>query len=146
SRFNLIMVGTQQAPTLLSRVWRAALNWWPLVALFGVFVLVAGFYFVENSSGKREWEKCKRELEARGEVLDWLAFIPPVLPDEQNTFRAPNMHSWFVRGASGHLSSRLSAGFSRQNQGVPHPVVVAHVTVVSNLTETSAMDILLNYT
>ena len=142
----MIMVGTLQTPNLLSKVWKAALNWWPLVALFGVCVLVAGFYFVENSSGKREWEKCKRELEARGEVLDWLAYIPAAIPQEQNIFRAPNMHSWFVRGASGNLGSRLSPGFSRQNQGVPHPVVVARVTVVSNLAESAASDLLLDYT
>jgi len=140
------MVGTQQAPNLLGKVWRAALNWWPLVGLFAACVLVVGFYFIENSTGKRDWEKCKRELEAKGEVLDWLAYIPPVLPDEQNIYRAPNMHSWFVRGASGNLSSRLSPGFSRQNQGVPHPVVVARVTVVSNLTENSDSDLLFDYT
>src|SRR5262249_33128889 len=144
--FNLIMVGTQQSPNLLSKVWRAALNWWPLVGLFAACVLIVGFYFIENSSGKRDWEKCKRELEAKGEVLDWSAYIPPVLPDEHNIYRAPNMYSWFVRGASGNLGTRLSSGFSRQNQGMPHPVVVARVTIVSNLTESSAGDILLDYT
>src|SRR6266404_2802790 len=126
------MAGTQQAPDTLKRLWKAAVNWWPLVALFAVCVLVAGFYFIENAGGKREWEKCKRELEGRGEVLDWLACIPSAIPEEQNIFRAPNMHGWFVRGAWGNLASRLSPGFSTQNQGVPHPVVVARVTVVSN--------------
>ena len=37
-------------------------------------------------------------MEAKGAVLDWNAFIPPSVPDDQNIFKAPKMTQWFVRG------------------------------------------------
>ena len=52
---------------------------------------------MENWRGKRAWEKCRRELEAKGEVLDWNAYIPAPVPDEQNIFKAPKMAEWFVK-------------------------------------------------
>jgi hypothetical protein len=59
--------------------------------------LLAAFYAVENWRGQRAWEQCRRELEAKGEVLDWDAYIPPPVPDDQNVFKAPKMAEWFVR-------------------------------------------------
>ena len=60
-------------------------------ALVGAAVLatlVAIFYLEEDWRGKRDWENCKRELEAKGAVLDWGKFIPPPVPDDQNFFTA----------------------------------------------------------
>lgn len=68
--------------------------------LFGLAcfaTLVALFYAIEDWRGKRAWEKCRRELEAKGESFDWNAFIPAPVPDEQNIFKAPQMQEWFVR-------------------------------------------------
>ncbi len=59
--------------------------------------LVAIFYAEENWRGTRAWEKSRRELEARGEVLDWAAYIPAPVQDDQNIFKAPKMTEWFVR-------------------------------------------------
>ena len=59
--------------------------------------LVAAFYTEENWRGKRAWEDCKRELEAKGAVLDWDKYIPPPVPDDQNFFKAPKMSEWFVK-------------------------------------------------
>src|SRR5208283_5159056 len=56
------------------------------VAIFAT--LIAIFYTEEDWRGKRAWENCKRELEAKGAVLDWDKFIPPPVPDEQNFFTA----------------------------------------------------------
>ncbi|MDR3458053.1 MAG: hypothetical protein P4N60_11445 [Verrucomicrobiae bacterium] len=54
-----------------------------------IFVtLVAIFYTEEDWRGKRAWENCKRDLEAKGVVLDWEKFIPPPVPDDQNFFKA----------------------------------------------------------
>jgi hypothetical protein len=50
--------------------------------------LTAIVYTEENWRGKRAWEQCKRELEAKGMVLDWEKFIPPPVPDDQNFFKA----------------------------------------------------------
>ena len=60
--------------------------------------LVAIFYLEEDWRGKRAWEKCKAELEAKGAVLNWDKYIPPPVPDDQNFFMAStNMQKWFVR-------------------------------------------------
>jgi len=68
-----------------------------IIVFLGLAVLVAIFYAEEDWRGKRAWEKCKRELEAKGEVLDWNAYIPPPVPDDQNFFKAPKMAAWFVK-------------------------------------------------
>ena len=65
----------------------------------GLAVLAAIFYAEEDWHGKRAWEKCKRELEAKGVVLDWEKFIPPPVPKDQNFFKAPKMTEWFQRDA-----------------------------------------------
>src|ERR1700683_1195226 len=71
--------------------WRYALTG------LGVFaVTIALLYLEENWRGKRAWENCKRELEAKGRVLDWAAYNPPPVPDGQNIFKAPKMQEWFV--------------------------------------------------
>jgi hypothetical protein len=50
--------------------------------------LMAVFYAEEDWRGKRAWENCKRELEAKGAVLDWNKYIPPPIPDDQNFYTA----------------------------------------------------------
>jgi hypothetical protein len=67
-----------------------------ILVLAGLVVLAALFYAEEDWRGKRAWEKCKAELEAKGEVLDWNAYIPPPVPDDQNFFKTPKMANWFV--------------------------------------------------
>lgn len=57
-----------------------------LVAMAILATLTAAFYAEEDWRGKRAWENCKRELEAKGAVLDWNAYIPPPVPDDQNFF------------------------------------------------------------
>jgi hypothetical protein len=59
-----------------------------LIAIGILATLVAIFYTEEDWRGKRAWENCKRELEAKGETLDWNAYIPPPVPDDQNFFKA----------------------------------------------------------
>ncbi|HXR03935.1 MAG TPA: hypothetical protein VN836_04425, partial [Verrucomicrobiae bacterium] len=59
-----------------------------LIALATLATLIAIFYTEEDWRGKRAWENCKRELEAKGAVLDWNAYIPPPVPDDQNFFKA----------------------------------------------------------
>jgi len=79
---------------------RAQKNWRILRrSLIGVAILatlIAIFYTEEDWRGKRAWENCKRELEAKGAVLDWDKFIPATVPDDQNFFKAPGMANWFV--------------------------------------------------
>ena len=68
-----------------------------LIALAVLTTLIAIFYAEENWRGKRAWEKCKVELEAKGAVLDWDKYIPPPVPDDQNIFKAPKMAARFVK-------------------------------------------------
>lgn len=88
--------------------WRAARR--VLVSLAVLATLTAIFYAEENWRGQRAWDKCKRELEAKGEVVDWSAFIPKPVPDDQNIYKAPRMAEWFVRDGGGDLAKRLSTG------------------------------------
>ncbi len=91
------------------------LNCWRNVrrALIGLAIfatLVAIFYTEENWRGKRAWENCKRELEAKGAELDWNKLIPPPLPDDQNFFKAPKMAEWFGKNRqslTNELTERL---------------------------------------
>jgi len=110
--------------------------------LFGAACLatLSGLLFaVENWRGKRAWEKCRREQEAKGEVLDWNALIPAPVPDEQNIYKAPKMAEWFVKGSvaaavSGgpSKSADTNAPFSLASRGDAKdgPVLVAEVEVV----------------
>ena len=59
-----------------------------LVGLAMLATLIAIFYTEENWRGKRAWETCKTELEAKGAVLDWDKYIPLPVPDDQNIFTA----------------------------------------------------------
>ena len=75
-----------------------------LISLAILVTLIAIFYTEEDWRGKRAWENCKRELEAKGAVLDWNDYIPPPVPDDQNFFKAPKMQEWFVEKHNGRLN------------------------------------------
>lgn len=110
-----------------------------LVATAALVTLVAVFYTVENWRGKRAWENRRRELESKGEVVDWTACIPAPVPDEQNFFKAPKMQEWFVRESFATLRA--------QPANEPNPfaltprkganLVVAEVKVVGSNTAAS---------
>jgi hypothetical protein len=100
-----------------------------ILGLTGLVVLVSFFYAEENLRGKHAWEKCKQDLEAKGEVLDWNKFIPPPVPDEQNIFKSPKISEWFVKPPAGEsptneLVARLNSILSESKS-----VVIADLTV-----------------
>jgi hypothetical protein len=86
-----------------------------LISLAILATLIAIFYTEEDWRGKRAWENCKHELEAKGEVLDWNAYIPPPVPDDQNFFKAPKMQEWFVGKHNGRGSTELSRRLQSTN-------------------------------
>jgi hypothetical protein len=60
--------------------------------LFGLacfITLIALFYAEEDWRGKHDWEKFKRQWEAKGEHFDYASVIPPTVPDDQNFAMAP---------------------------------------------------------
>jgi hypothetical protein len=77
--------------------------------------LVAVFYTEEDWRGKRDWDNCRRELEAKGEVFDWSAFIPAPVPDDQNMYKAPKMEGWFV------TKNFFGDRFVKQTNAAPPP-------------------------
>jgi hypothetical protein len=81
-----------------------------LFVFLGFIGLVVLFYAEEDLRGWHAWQKCKREFAAKGEVLDWNAYIPPPVPDDQNFFAAPKMQEWFVRNlkSTSDLAKRLA--------------------------------------
>jgi hypothetical protein len=60
--------------------------------------LIATFYTVENWRGRRAWEQCQRELKAQGENLNWAAYVPSRVPDEQNFIKTPLLEAVGYRG------------------------------------------------
>src|SRR5205809_2909324 len=86
-----------------------------LIVLAWAATLIAVFYAEENWRGRSAWNKCRRELEARGEQLDFKVFIPKPVPDEQNFAATPFIQSWFAK------QSNISWGdeFSRAEPMVP---------------------------
>ena len=66
-------------------------------SLGGLFLLIVLFYAEEDLRGWLAWKNCRHALEANGEVLNWNAYIPAPVPDDQNFFKAPKMAVWFVK-------------------------------------------------
>jgi hypothetical protein len=76
----------------------------------GMAAMIALFYCGENLRGKNAWKRYENEVAGRGHKLEWEAFIPAPVPDDQNIFTAPQMSAWFVGRGGNSLSGRLSAG------------------------------------
>ena len=60
-----------------------------LMGLAVFATIIAVFYAEENWRGRRAWENCKHEWEAKGERLDWQSIVPPHVPDDQNFALTP---------------------------------------------------------
>jgi hypothetical protein len=60
-----------------------------LIGLAILATLVAALVTEEDWRGRHDWESYKLQLEAKGEKLDWQAFVPPPVPNDQNFFCAP---------------------------------------------------------
>ena len=89
-------------------------------ALFLVVALVSlgvFFYAVENWRGRRAFERCRLELEAKGEKLNWADWLPKPIPEASNFFKAPGMAALLgltnsQPGTPSHLP-RLPEGYSK---------------------------------
>src|SRR5438045_683193 len=68
-----------------------------LIVLAWIATIIALIYGEENWRGRRAWNNYRHELEARGEQLDYKAFIPKPVPDEQNFAATPFVKAWFIR-------------------------------------------------
>jgi hypothetical protein len=108
--------------------------------------LIALFYAEEDWRGKRDWNNFKRDMEAKGIVMDWEKLIPPPVPDDQNFFKGdPSVVLQFVRIPSGEDPravgpkklvpaidlSPASNSFARLDTAKTGPIVIANLTVLT---------------
>jgi len=75
--------------------WRTAR--WFVIGVVGLVTLWALLCTEENIRGRRTWERYRKKLEARGEQLDFKAFLPKPVPDDENFAATPVIRSWFPR-------------------------------------------------
>ena len=131
--------------------WRNARR--ALVGFAIIATLTAVFYAEENWRGRRAWESCKRELEAKGANFEWSAYTPTPIPDEQNIFKAPKMADWFVakswttkgRWETSALTKRLGATSPSEFLHRADPVAEVTVVVPRDAAAAPAADVLLDY-
>src|SRR5471032_515482 len=97
-----------------------------LIALASMAITIALFYAEEDLRGWLAWKNCKKALAAKGEEMDWNAYIPPPVPDDQNFFKAPQMKEWFVRHKNATAPNELLEKLSRFPTN--NPVVLAEWT------------------
>ena len=118
----------------MKRFFRWLFSWRParraLISGAVFATLVGLFHAEENWRGKHAWNEYRRELEARGEQLDFKAFIPKPVPDEQNFAATPFVKSWFVRSnyqfsnfwqdVYGQVSSNITTSLEKRDGGNRH--------------------------
>lgn len=109
-------------PTFV-RVYRSLVSWRTLgrvlVVVGALATLVVLFYAEENLRGKHAWNQYRQQLEARGEKLDFWAYLPPPVPDDQNFTMTPFLAPLFDFNPkpleSGQSLWRDTNGFQRAN-------------------------------
>jgi hypothetical protein len=68
-----------------------------IIAAWAATIIVL-LYGVENWRGRRAWKKHEQQLLARGEQLDFRAFLLKPVPAEQNFAATPFVASWSLKG------------------------------------------------
>jgi hypothetical protein len=100
------------------------------LGLAGVIVLLTVFYVEEDLRGKLAWQRYHRQLQARGQDLNWNKIVPPPIPDSENIFAAPKMKDWFVKGGSGNPTINMGFGQMTKFFREKGTATLAKVTVV----------------
>jgi hypothetical protein len=115
-----------------------------------LLTVIAIFYTEENWRGKRAWKSCREQLEAKGVDFNWKTRIPPLVPDDQNIFKAHKMAEWFVKPRQAGTSNELIWKCSGVADCLGHESsnAIAQIKVVGLLAEvlTDEADIILQYT
>jgi len=68
-----------------------------LIGLAWLVTIVVLFYAEEDWRGWHAWTNYRQQLEAGGAQLDYRAFIPKPVPDDQNFAAIPVIASWFTQ-------------------------------------------------
>jgi len=75
--------------------WRGARR--ILIVAAWTATIVALLYGIENWRGRRAWKTHEQQLLARGEQLDFRAFLLKPVPDDQNFAATPFVTSWSIK-------------------------------------------------
>jgi hypothetical protein len=75
----------------------------------GIVALIAFWYGEEDWRGERAWNQYRKAAEARGESLDFAAYIPKPVPDEQNFAATPFLKSFLDTNNRNILTNDLYA-------------------------------------
>src|SRR6266568_1719652 len=89
-----------------------------LIVVAWTATIIALFYGEENWRGRRAWNKYRHELEARGEQLDWKAFIPKPVPAEQNFAATSFFEFLFINKTNRH---NWNDDYDRASRKIPAP-------------------------
>jgi hypothetical protein len=118
-----------------------------LLGTLGIVCFVTGFYQEENWRGQRSWERCKRQLDSKGQKLDWAAWSPAPIPDSENFFAAPQIKDWFTGPSPSEFNRRFSAELANLVRTTSNRPVLAHITILSPETQINSgeADIVLRY-
>jgi hypothetical protein len=76
----------------------------PLFVVCAILLALATFYLEENWRGNVVWKRTKKDLEAKGEILDWNHYLPTPPPDERNMMKVPGIAETFIKGNTGGLN------------------------------------------
>ena len=68
-----------------------------LIVFAWLVTLIALYYGAANWRGRSGWNNYSNALTARGEQLDYQAYVPKPVPDSENFAANPEVQSWFVR-------------------------------------------------
>lgn len=103
----------------ITRLYRWIFSWRTARRAFIGFTifstLAVGFHVEENWRGKRVWKNLKRDLVAKGKLVDWRELVPQPVPDAQNVFKAPKMAEWFIRPIGASTRTELSQRLTNEN-------------------------------
>ena len=124
------------------------------LCLAGCLILAVPLLFAllvlgESWRGKYLWEHHRHELEAKGEPVDWAAFVPPLVARGAKEYfqRAPKMSEWFVGRGMTDLSRRMAVTNFISSPKQTEIDTLAEVTVVSPETplDPAMADLILSY-
>ena len=94
----------------------------PTLVCLGIWVALAAiFYAEEDWRGQRDWNRYRQAAEARGESLDFHAYVPKPVPDAENFAATPIVKSWFRPGGSDPLTNDL---YARAANNIPETKIM----------------------
>jgi hypothetical protein len=126
---------------LRKTTWRARRRILIGAAIFAT--LIAMLYVVENVRGRRAWDACKKRFAAQGVELEWSAYMPREIPDDQNMFKAPKITEWFGRRGSNEWSSLVVDLGDQYLLAATNPVI--ELTVLGPNQQADSADLIVQY-